>query len=66
MAFDMSARPSEILNLKLKDILFKKSDQQIQYAEVEIKGGKTGTRIVPLIDSIPYVKDWIENGQCTH
>ena len=62
MAFDMSARPSEILNLKIKDILFKKSDQQIQYAEVEIKGGKTGTRIVPLIDSIPYVKDWIENG----
>ena len=61
MAYDMSARPSEILNLKIKDILFKISEEGIQYAEVEIKGGKTGTRTVPLIDSLPYVKDWIEN-----
>jgi hypothetical protein len=23
--------------------------------------GKTGTRHIPLIDSIPYIKDWISN-----
>ena len=62
MAFDMSARPSEILSLRIGDIKFNINNEGIQYAEVEIKGGKTGSRIVPLIDSLPYVKDWIENG----
>ena len=41
MAVDMSARPSEILNLKIKDIVFKVTDDGKQYAEVVIKGGKT-------------------------
>lgn len=31
-----------------------------QYAEVLVNG-KTGTRQIPLIDSVPYVKDWIES-----
>ncbi len=65
MAFDMSCRPSELLNLRIRDIQFKINSDGIQYAEVEIKGGKTGSRIIPLIDSIPYVKDWIENGHPT-
>jgi integrase len=52
MAFDMSARPSEILSLRIGDI-----SNGYQYAEVKIKGGKTGSRIIPLIDSISYVKD---------
>jgi integrase/recombinase XerD len=31
------------------------------YAEVTIgKGGKTVQRTVPLINSIPYIKDWIQ------
>ena len=29
-----------------------------QYAEILVNG-KTGTRHIPLIDSIPYIKDWI-------
>ena len=57
MAVDMSARPSEILNLKIKDIVFKVTDDGKQYAEVVIKGGKTKPRTIPLIDSIPYVKE---------
>ena len=61
LANDMSARPSEILNLKIKDIVFKKTDDGKQYAEVVIKGGKTKPRTVPLIDSIPYVKELINN-----
>jgi integrase len=60
MAIDMSARPSEILNLKIKDITFKTTDEGIQYAEVLIRGGKTKPRTLPLIDSIPYLKEWIQ------
>lgn len=61
MANDMSARPHELLNLKIKDIIFKIAEDGTQYAEVLITGGKTKPRTVPLIDSIPYVKEWIQN-----
>jgi len=60
LANDMSARPSEILNLKVKDIKFNRTDENIQYAEVRITHGKTGPRSVPLIDSIPFLKEWLE------
>ena len=56
---DLSARPHEILNLKIKDIMFKTSGN-FQYAEVLVNG-KTGTRHIPLIQSIPYIKDWLSN-----
>jgi integrase len=56
----MSARPHEILNLKFKDIKFNITNEGIQYAEVRITQGKTGPRTVPLIDSIPYLKEWME------
>jgi len=61
LANDMSARPHEILNLKIKDIIFKKTLDNKQYAEVLIKGGKTKARTVPLIDSIPFVKELISS-----
>jgi integrase len=61
MANDMSARPHEILQLKISDIKFTIADEGSQYAEVRIRDGKTGPRGVPLIDSIPYVKEWISN-----
>jgi len=57
MAIDMSARPHEILNLRIKDIKFHVNDEGIQYAEVRITNGKTGSRTVPLIDSLPYLKE---------
>jgi integrase len=60
MANDMSARPHEILNLRIRDIKFCLSENGVQYAEVLIKGGKTGSRTLPLIDSIPYLKEWID------
>ena len=55
---DTSCRPHEILNLKLKDIIFKTAADR-QYAEVLVNG-KTGTRHIPLIDSLPYIKDWLD------
>ena len=45
------------LGLRIKDVVFKMADDR-QYAEVLVNG-KTGSRSVPLINSIPYVKDWI-------
>jgi integrase len=59
MARDLSARPNEILNLKIKDIIFKAVGNK-QYAEVLVNG-KTGTRPIPLIQSIPYIQDWLSN-----
>jgi len=61
MAIDMSARPHEILNLRIKDIKFHVNDEGIQYAEVRITNGKTGSRTVPLIDSLPYLKEYISS-----
>ena len=60
MARDLSARPHEILNLKIKDIIFKTVDNGKQYAEVLVNG-KTGSRHIPLIQSIPYIKEWLSN-----
>lgn len=61
MANDMSARPHEILNLRINDIQFKTTEQGTQYAEVLITGGKTKPRTLPLIESLPYIKDWISS-----
>jgi len=59
MARDTSARPHELLKLRIGDIQFKiEPSSGRQYAEVLVSG-KTGTRTLPLIDSIPHVKEWI-------
>jgi integrase/recombinase XerD len=55
----LSCRPHEILNLRIKDIAFKTTGNY-QYAEVLVNG-KTGSRPIPLISSIPYVKDWLDS-----
>jgi hypothetical protein len=46
------------LKLRIKDITFKVTPDKKQYAEILVNG-KTGTRHIPLIDSIPHIKDWI-------
>ena len=59
MARDTSARPHELLKLRIGGIQFKiEPSTGRQYAEVLVSG-KTGTRTLPLIDSIPYIKEWI-------
>lgn len=62
MSRDTSARPSEMLAIKIEDIKIKKTpDNDKIFAEVEIgRYGKTKkTRIVPLIKSLPYLKAWL-------
>jgi site-specific recombinase XerD len=59
MSWDTGCRPHELLKLRIKDITFKMFEKK-QYAEVFVNG-KTGTRHIPLIDSIPYLKDYLSN-----
>jgi integrase len=56
---DTSCRPHEILKLRIKDIAFKTAANR-QYAEALVNG-KTGTRHIPLINSIPYLKDYLDH-----
>jgi hypothetical protein len=58
MSRDSAARPHELLKLRIKDVVFKLTPDKKQYAEILVNG-KTGTRHIPLINSIPYIKDWI-------
>jgi hypothetical protein len=57
---DSSARPHEILSIKIREIQVKLTGGQKQYAEIHING-KTGPRSVPLFDSLPYLKEWINS-----
>ena len=57
---DASARPHEILGISVRSVHFKLTADNKQYAEVLVNG-KTGSRHIPLIYSIPYLKDWIYN-----
>ena len=54
-----TCRPHELLSLKIKDIKFHVTEEGKQYAEVRIVEGKTGTRKLPLIDSIPFLRVFI-------
>ena len=45
--------------MKIKGVVFKTAGNK-QYAEVLVNG-KTGSRPIPLIQSIPYVKEWLSN-----
>lgn len=59
MARDTSGRPHELIKLRVGDIMWQ-TNGTAQYAEVTIgKSDKTVPRTVPLINSIPFVKDWI-------
>ena len=48
---DSSARPHELLKLRIKDVRFKRIDGR-QVAEI-VPNGKTGSRPMPLFNSIP-------------
>jgi integrase/recombinase XerD len=61
MSRDTSCRPNELLKLRIKDIVFKNvSTGMRQYAEILVNG-KTGSRHIPLIDALPYIKDYIDH-----
>jgi integrase/recombinase XerD len=55
MSRDTMCRPGELLKLKIKDIRF---DPTKRFAKILVNG-KTGSRSVPLFNSLPYVKQRI-------
>ena len=57
MEWDCSARPHELLNLRIRDIEFI-DEEGGRYAKLVVNG-KTGQRPLALIDSLPYVTQWI-------
>ena len=59
MSRDTGCRPHELLKLRIKDVIFKNAGDK-QYAEVLLTG-KTGSRHIPLIDSLPYIKDYLDH-----
>jgi integrase len=59
MSRDTGCRPRELLRLRVRDIVFKRAGNR-QYAEVLVNG-KTGSRLIPLIDSLPYIKDYLDH-----
>jgi hypothetical protein len=56
---DLACRPHKILKLKIKNTAFK-TVGSYQYVDVVVNG-KTGTRPIPLINSIPYLKDYLDH-----
>ena len=52
------------LNLRIKDVVFKNANGY-QYVEVLVNG-KTGSRHIPLIQSIPYIKEWRQDLKYIH
>jgi len=59
MSRDTGCRPHELLKIRIRDIVFKSAGNR-QYAEVLVNG-KTGSRHIPLIDSLPYIKDYLDH-----
>jgi integrase len=58
MSRDTGCRPHELLKLRIHDVVFKSTGDK-QYAEVLVNG-KTGSRHIPLINSLPYLKDYMD------
>ncbi len=59
MSRDTGCRPHELLKLRIKDIVFKNAGGK-QYAEVLLTG-KTCSRQISQIDSLPYIKDYLDH-----
>ena len=58
MARDTGTRTHELLKLKIKDINLTTNGTE-WYGEILVNG-KTGPRTVPMFQSVPYYKAWIE------
>jgi integrase len=58
---DTGCRPSELLRLKIKDVVVQQLENGYQVARITVNG-KTGTRHVRLNNSYPRLKDWLRQG----
>ena len=55
MLYDSAGRISEILDCKVKDLVFD------EYGGYIVVNGKTGSRQIRLVDSIPFLKEYLNN-----
>jgi integrase len=60
VARDTGMRPGGLLDLRIKDIHWKNTDS-FQVAEITVRD-KTGVHTAPIINGIPWLKDWLSNG----
>jgi integrase len=58
---DTGCRPSELLKLKIKDVVIQQLEGGYHIAKITVNG-KTGVRNVILNNSYPYLKEWLSNG----
>jgi integrase len=58
---DTGCRPSELLRLRIKDVVIQQLENGYQVARITVNG-KTGTRHVRLNNSYPRLKDWLRQG----
>jgi integrase len=58
---DTGCRPSELTNIRIKDLVVMQMDDRSHIVKVTVNG-KTGTRTVRIYYAYPYVKDWLSNG----
>jgi len=56
LLYDSAGRISEVLNLKIKDVVFDRKDMAL----INLKG-KTGERKIRIIKSVPSIKLWLNN-----
>jgi integrase len=61
VARDTGCRPSELMNIRIKDLVVMQMDDRSHIVKVTVNG-KTGTRTVRIYYAYPYVKDWLSNG----
>jgi integrase len=60
MAYNTAWRPHEGLKLKFRDIEEGRGSTGIRFADVSLSG-KTGTRSVPIMEALPYMKQWMDH-----
>jgi integrase len=58
---DTGCRPSELLKLKIKDVVIQQLEGGYQIAKITVNG-KTGVRNVRLNNSYPFLKEWLSMG----
>ena len=61
VARDTGCRPSEMVNIKIKDLVIMQMEDRSHIAKITVNG-KTGTRTVRIYYAYPFVKDWLSNG----
>ncbi len=61
VALDTSARPHEILRRRIHQISYDSASDGTKYAYIDVSG-KTTNRRLPLIWSLPYLKEWLQGG----